>query len=576
MDDTLMYSIIAMSLLAALALACLLYKCRARIAQARSGGSLADPLNDDDVEKAVTKDGKLKRADPAVALLYKQVKELQHFQDKTVPEHVRLVQQELVNRKIFEQLNSQQKHINEVISSQDKILREQLHKLDLVERQEDCLIEKIDEFMRETITETARAMQGETEHHHYKQRKLQQTLLSQAAERTAGLIDTAAMEAQINELKGLFHRSQEERQTMMATIQQTSTDLRQQQLVSQTLQNSYSFPALDKAPQAAPIRAPDSSGGGSPDSSFAGSPSNRRQPLSSVVVAHPHRLGDRALPKHTGPKPHPPGPPASVPLPPSTAGYGKGGAGGGGGGGGGSTFPYPQLRLKEESDSSSDGGEPLHGSPRAADAARALPRPHTATMDTQVVPLHNVPPALMQKRARQKEAAAAAAAAAAPGGSVAQQAEKSLPEGETYDWWSSIGNADGPLRDRDEFEKVQRKAEAFLPEEDGGGGGAGGDDLDSPGSGGLPPPPVRRIGSRNSSMTGGVGAGAAGAGVPPPRKRRPSSVSFASPNPGGYTFTSQGGGGGGGGSGGGDEDDDDDLAFAQPAAKKYFQPWADP
>ena len=391
------------------------------------------------------KDGETrgKKQDPVVQMLYKQVTALQYNHDKQNPEHVRLLQQDLVNRKIFEQLNNQQKHINEVITSQDKILRDQLQKIDVIERQEDCLIEKIDEFMKETITETARAMQNETEYHHYKQRKLQQTLLAQSAERAAGMIDSNGVESQLNELKLMFQKSQEERQGLVATLTQASSDLkRQTQLQTWALDQVATDANIP--PQSPQVESPASSPGAPPVH------------VSSVILKHPTTTQQYPAVTVNKVKPHPPMPPK-----------------------GGVTSPYP-IHLS--------GRDEEEGSPqqrvRAVDISQGLPTYANSSQSTMQTPLSLPPPALKKKRARQEKEAAAAERRDT-------KATVDTSNLNTDEWWNGVGQG-GPLRSQAAFEEKQLAAERTLQRISGGGGpnaAGGADDDENSHTVSLPSPP---------------------------------------------------------------------------------------
>eukprot|EP01064_Diplonema_japonicum_P023747 TRINITY_DN34162_c0_g1_i1.p1 TRINITY_DN34162_c0_g1~~TRINITY_DN34162_c0_g1_i1.p1 ORF type:complete len:507 (+),score=102.58 TRINITY_DN34162_c0_g1_i1:69-1589(+) len=397
--------------------------------RARRAGDLDSPLLRGD------KDGKKekKNKDPVISLLYNQVKELQDQKLRLDPEHSRLIQQDTVNRKIFEQLNNQQKHINEVINSQDKILREQMQKIDLIERQEECMIDKIDEFMRETIQEAAKEIHNETEYHHYRHRKLQQTLLQQTADRTAGLIDTAGMEKQINELRTMFQRTQDDRQKIVSTLSALQTQgprygpvevgsmatggnpLLQQQQQIQLQQQQLQLLQQQQQPVEQPISPTSTASpmnGDRPPINIGSLRSDPRLPTSPFKVQNPNSR------KQTGSD-------KQDPLAP--------------------TFPYPYIKTDQDEDY---GHAVVHGSPRGADVADGM---KSYSMQSSTMMSMKVPPALRKKRAaeRDKERNDGMYGGHSAGGED--------------DWWRGLmASKASPLRPENTFASLQRNADASV------------------------------------------------------------------------------------------------------------------
>ncbi|KAJ9466941.1 hypothetical protein DIPPA_24448 [Diplonema papillatum] len=404
----------------------------------RSGGDLGSPLmSKEEREKAA-------KRDPGVGVIHQHLSDLKVRHDRMLPEHVRLLQQDIVNRKIFEQLNNQQKHINEIVSSQDKILRQHMGKIDVIERQEECIIEKIDEFMRETIQETAREIHNETEYHQYRHRKLQQTLLQQAAERTAGMLDTTHLEQQISELRVMFHRAQEERQSLVATLTAVNTGLGQVQLTNLTSLTNPIHPSdtLSSKTKTDPLQTLNSlTEHGQTQREAQGTPHEPphkpSSPTSPSTAPNSPVLVQSAVLTSTGSS-HPGRSHRSITDAPRKFKAGPS-----------ATFPYPFS----SSAPAQQGEQPPSNRLSAASVATSLPTPATATRSTLGGLNKNVPAALKKKRLRD--------AAADP--LHAQPRDQSAYETGAEEWWRSLGSsATSALRPSATFEQAQGQADSAV------------------------------------------------------------------------------------------------------------------
>ena len=389
--------IATVSVVGVVAVGIVVYVCRKR----RKEGGLSDATS-----PLLGKTNEVgKKESVAMQLLQKQIHTLRNAQEKVEPQHNRLVQQDLVNRKIFEQLNNQQKNINEVISSQDRILRDQLQKIDLIERQEECLIEKVDEFIKEIVAETAKEIHNETEYHHYRHRKLQQTLLQQAAQRTAGIVDVKAVEEQLSTLKTMFQRQQEDRQSLVATLT--------------AVNNSGS--RFGGSPSPPPVSH--ASHSPSPESSNA-SPVN----IASVIQTS---LNPSTHPREYHKKKHP-SEPFKVKGKQSSSKQLS------------ATFPYPTVDFNDV-----DANVPGHLSPPATDVAAALLPKSSSTGAPNYPP--SVPPAIKARQRRQQDASKREQSAI----TITKQ-----DSGATEDWWKGlVSTSASALRPSATFRNDQTVAE---------------------------------------------------------------------------------------------------------------------
>eukprot|EP01062_Namystynia_karyoxenos_P070833 TRINITY_DN66204_c0_g1_i1.p1 TRINITY_DN66204_c0_g1~~TRINITY_DN66204_c0_g1_i1.p1 ORF type:complete len:503 (+),score=167.55 TRINITY_DN66204_c0_g1_i1:92-1600(+) len=218
-----------------------------------------------------------------IDMLYKRIKDLQSLKTHLEPTVDRLLGQDAVNRRIFDQLNSQQRAMNEIIAIQDGHIQEHMRKIDKVERQEQCMVEQVDAFVREVIDETARLLHSESEYHNYRQRKFQETMLQATAERAAGVIDSRRIEEQLALLQQMLREQQRDREGLHASID----EMRSQQhggliaaVGAQLLQRPAAGTAAAGSPSVAAPEPAHSPGRSSPGSG------RDAPPVSSALMVH--------------------------------------------------------------------------------------------------------------------------------------------------------------------------------------------------------------------------------------------------------------------------------------------------